>query len=64
MKSLQLVNIVSQKGVNAVQRYLGEKGAIAVYNVYGDSALLVLYGTSLISINALLALSRRAVANR
>ena len=33
--------------------------ALSLYNVYGDSALLVLNGTSLNSINALLALSRQ-----
>ena len=33
--------------------------ALALYQVYGDSALLVLNGTSLNSINALLTLSRQ-----
>ena len=38
---------------------LNTKGAISLYKVYGDSALLDLNGTLLKNINALLALTRR-----
>ena len=36
---------------------LRARRALSLYNVYGDSALLVLNGTSLISNNALLTLN-------
>ena len=52
------VVIESQNGVIAVQRCSVEnqKGAIVQHNIYGDSALLVLSGTSLNCKNALLTL--------
>ena len=40
---------------------LRTRRALSLYKVYGDSALLVLSGTSLNSVNALLALSRRYI---
>ena len=49
------------KEVNAVQRALcsveNQKGAIAIYPLYSNSALLVLNGTSFNNVNALLALN-------
>ena len=53
------MSVESQKGFNAFQRCSieNQKGAISLYKVYGDSALLVLKGTPLNSINALLVLS-------
>ena len=52
-----------QKGVNAIQRCSVEnqKGAI-MYKVYGDIALLVLNGTSLNGINALLRVYWKSVS--
>ena len=38
---------------------LRTKRALSIYKVYGDNAFLVLNGTSLNSVNAILALSRR-----
>ena len=38
---------------------LRNRRALLLYNVYSDNTLLVLNGTSLNSVNALLALSRR-----
>ena len=40
---------------------LRTRRALFLYNAYGDSALLVLNGSSLNSVTALLALSRRIV---
>ena len=44
---IYLPSVESQKGVNDAQRFSVEnqKSAIAVFKVYGDSALLVLNGT-------------------
>ena len=49
----------SQKGTNTAQwcSIENQKGAIAIYKVYGNSTFLVLNGTSLNSANALLVLS-------
>ena len=49
----------SQKGVNAVQRCSieNQKGALSLYKVYGNNALLVLNGTLLNSVNTLLVLN-------
>ena len=53
------LSVDCQKGVNAVQRCSieNQKGAIAVQSLYGDSALLVLNGISLNSVNTLLAVN-------
>ena len=49
----------SHKGINDVQRCSVEnqKGAIAIVSLYRDSALLVLNGSSLQIVNALLVLN-------
>ena len=53
-------SVHSQKGLNTVQISIeNQKGKVSMYTIYGNSGLLVLNGTSLNSINALLALSRR-----
>ena len=51
--------IESQKGIITIQQCSIEnlEGQLSLYKVYGDSALLVLIGISLYSINALLVLS-------
>ena len=56
-------SVEPQKGAIIIQSCSVEnqKGAIQLYKVYGDSALLVLNGTSLNSDSALLVLSLRVI---
>ena len=50
-------SVESQKGIMFKDVLLRTRRALSLYKVYGDSALLVLNGTSLNSANALLAFS-------
>ena len=65
LKVTFMSSVENQKGVNILKRFCWDpEQRYCCTKVYGDSDLLVLNGTLLNSVNALLALSRQCTSTR